>query len=202
MAWTTPATAVVGAVLTAAWLNTNVRDNLNWLKDATPIGMILPYGQTTAPSGWLLCDGSAVSRTTYATLFVLLGTTYGNGDGSTTFNLPNLKGRTPVGYNAAETEFDALGETGGAKTHTLVTGELASHAHSIDSQGAHTHTPSAASMGVTGPGAVGATGTAYIAVQPVTDSQGSHNHTAGAAGSGTAHNNLQPYITLGFIIKY
>lgn len=84
----------------------------------SPSGSIMAFGSTTPPSGWLLCDGTAVSRTTYAALFAVIGTTYGAGDGSTTFNLPNLKGRAIVGYNSADTDFDTLGETGGAKTST------------------------------------------------------------------------------------
>jgi microcystin-dependent protein len=64
-------------------------------------GFIQPYAGTAAPTGWLLCDGSAVSRTTYADLFTLIGITYGAGDGTTTFNVPNLKGRFPLGYAAS-----------------------------------------------------------------------------------------------------
>lgn len=82
-------------------------------------GTIHPYAGSTEPVGALLCDGSAVSRTTYAALFAIIGTTYGAGNGSTTFNLPNLKGRVPVGRDAAQAEFDMLGETGGSKTVTL-----------------------------------------------------------------------------------
>lgn len=66
-----------------------------------PTGSILPYAGSSAPTNWLLCDGSAVSRVTYATLFALVSTTYGSGDGSTTFNLPNLKNRIPIGAGAA-----------------------------------------------------------------------------------------------------
>jgi microcystin-dependent protein len=80
-------------------------------------GFVNPFAGSAAPSGWLICDGSAVSRTTYASLFAVIGTTYGSGNGSTTFNLPNLKGRFPVGRDAAQTEFDTLGKTGGAKSH-------------------------------------------------------------------------------------
>ena len=80
-------------------------------------GMISPWAGTSIPSGWLLCDGSAVSRTTYSPLFTVIGTTYGAGDGSTTFNLPNLKGRVPFGQDTTQGEFDVLGESGGAKTH-------------------------------------------------------------------------------------
>lgn len=81
----------------------------------TPVGLISMYSGTTAPTGWLICDGSAISRTTYATLFGVIGTTYGSGDGSTTFNLPNLKGKVPVGLNSSDTDFDTIGETGGGK---------------------------------------------------------------------------------------
>lgn len=81
----------------------------------TPVGLISMYSGTTAPTGWLICDGSAISRTTYATLFGVIGTTYGSGDGSTTFNLPNLKGKVPVGLNSGDTDFDTIGETGGGK---------------------------------------------------------------------------------------
>jgi microcystin-dependent protein len=63
-------------------------------------GMVFPYAAATAPTGFLLCDGAAVSRTTYADLFTLIGTTYGAGDGATTFNVPNLRGRVIVGYSA------------------------------------------------------------------------------------------------------
>lgn len=106
---------------------------------APPIGALMPYAASTAPNGWLLCDGSAISRTTYSALFAVISTTYGVGDGATTFNVPNLKGKVVVGFNSAETEFDALAETGGTKTHTLSTDEVASHAHTTDSQGVHSH---------------------------------------------------------------
>ena len=87
------------------------------------------YGGSTAPTGYLLCDGSAVSRTTYADLYTAIGTTYGVGDGSTTFNVPNVKGKVPVGRDNGDTSFDTLGETGGEKTHTLTIAEMPSHTH-------------------------------------------------------------------------
>jgi microcystin-dependent protein len=80
----------------------------------------------TPPTDWLLCDGTAVSRTTYSALFGIVGTTYGTGDGSTTFNLPDLKGRVAVGRDIGQTEFDTLGETGGSKT------SVAPHTHAVD----------------------------------------------------------------------
>ena len=81
-------------------------------------GAIVMWPTATVPTGYLLCDGQAVSRSTYADLFAVIGTSFGAGDGSTTFNVPNLKGRQVVGRDAAQAEFDTLGETGGAKTHT------------------------------------------------------------------------------------
>ena len=80
------------------------------------IGFIYETSSSVIPPGFLLADGSAVSRTAYAELFARIGTTYGAGDGSTTFNLPNRKGRVGIGRDTGQTEFDTLGETGGAKT--------------------------------------------------------------------------------------
>ncbi len=129
------------------------KDEINLLDgkttlDSTPTGAITMYGGATAPTDWLLCDGSAVSRTTYSTLFTAISTTYGVGDGSTTFNLPDLKGKFPVGLNSTDEDFDALGETGGAKTKTIAqanlpnisTGAGTAHTHT---QNAHTHTQNA-----------------------------------------------------------
>lgn len=84
-------------------------------KDPNPLpaGSIMAWGSNTIPANWLLCDGSAVSRTTYASLYAAVGTTYGVGDGSSTFNLPNLKGRMPMGKDATVASFNTLANTGG-----------------------------------------------------------------------------------------
>ncbi len=121
----------------------------------------MPYAGSAAPTGWLLCDGSAVSRGTYAGLFAVIGTTYGGGDGSTTFNLPNLKGRYPAGRDSSQGEFDTLGESGGAKTHTLAGSEIPSHSHPI---GGSTGGESAGHVHTVDPPAAG------------TSSDGSHSH--------------------------
>lgn len=89
-----------------------------------PAGVLVPYGGAAAPVGWLLCDGAAVSRATYADLFTAIGTAYGSGDGSTTFNVPDMQGRAPFG-KGTHTEVDALGDNEGA----LLANRTPSHHH-------------------------------------------------------------------------
>lgn len=151
------------------------------INDSSPIGAIQAYGGDTAPDGWLICDGSLVSRTTYSELFDVIGETYGAGDGSTTFNLPDLKGRAIIGEGtgtATDATAHSLGDAGGKETHTLDITEMPSHNHSGSTLG---WTPS--NMG---------SGNAFRAV-----TDGSTNNT----GGGQAHNNMQPYLVCNYIIK-
>jgi len=151
----------------------------------SPVGSVIMFAGAAAPTNYLFCRGQAVSRSTYATLFALVRTTYGAGDGSTTFNLPNLQTRVVAGLDATgspEAEFDALGETGGAKTHTLTTAEIPSHTHTIDAR----ENPVSGSLGSLGLSNAGGTIT---------------TRTSNATGGGGAHNNLQPYIVLNYIIR-
>jgi microcystin-dependent protein len=111
-----------------------------------PVGAIVPYGGTTAPDGWLLCDGTAISRATYATLYDVIGTAYGVGNGTTTFNVPDLRQRFPMGLATSGTG-STLGSTGGTidHTHTATTGTpsattvVQSGAGSTVASSAHTH---------------------------------------------------------------
>jgi microcystin-dependent protein len=105
-----------------------------------PVGAIMPYAGTTAPTGWLFCNGSNISRSTYATLFSAIGTTYGAGDGSTTFSLPNLISRYLSGASTmGSSPSTGVGTTSGATTVTLETANLPSHSHDAGTLSAGTH---------------------------------------------------------------
>jgi microcystin-dependent protein len=104
---------------------------------------MMPYGAPTAPAGWLPCDGRAVSRTTFATLFSIISTNWGAGDGSSTFNVPDFRGRVPLGVGTGDSgTLYALGAKGGEEKHQLLLAELALHAHAITDL-PHNHTQSA-----------------------------------------------------------
>lgn len=163
----------------------------------SPIGSIIMYGGTSAPTGYLLCDGTAVSRTTYSTLFAITSTSFGVGDNSTTFNLPDLRQRFPLGKAASGTG-STLGGTGGTIDH-LHTIDPASTATSSD--GSHNHTgvtgtPSATAQATAlGPAVASGTHTHTIS------SDGAHTHTVDIAvfNSGTAN---PPFQAVNYIIKY
>lgn len=173
-----------------------------------PTGVVNAFSGTAAPNGWLLCDGSAVSRATYANLFAVIGSTYGPGDGSTTFNTPNLKGRVIAGVDAAQSEFAALNQTGGEKTHKLTVAEMPSHTHTQNShshtQDPHNHFYNSGSPTTTTGTRLADTSTA--AAHTITSSDTTATNQATTAtnqntgGDGT-HNNLQPYLVLNYIIK-
>ena len=159
-----------------------------------PTGALMPYAGSSAPTGYLLCDGSAVSRTTYATLFGVISTTYGAGDTTTTFNLPDLRGRLPMGAGTgtgggasgtgAPTGGSALtarsrGAWLGEETHTLTTTEMPAHTHTV--QASNTQGGSGTKVAI-------GTGSATAI-------------TSDSSGSDGAHNNVQPVIVVNYIIK-
>ncbi len=172
--------------------------------EGIPTATIIPWSDTSVPSGYLDCNGAAVSRSTYAALFAIIGTTYGAGDGSSTFNVPDLEDNVPVGKSNNK----SLASTGGSNTTpithtgnisgstanaTLSTPQLASHSHS---QG-----------GSSGPQVVGPDGrpTRYYSPSNTgsAGSGGGHSHNMSANFSGGTSNPsvLQPYLSINYIIK-
>jgi len=170
-------------------------DNTQWVPIGSKVGDILFWGGTeaNAPTGFSICDGAAISRTTFALLFDVIGTTFGIGDGSTTFNLPDLQ--TANRFPRAATNDGGVGDTGGAATHALTTGELATHSHGVTDSG-HVHTIPAS-------GSAGSTTLALnsAAVGTINTSSVTTGITIDNTGSGTAHNNEPQFIDFHYIIS-
>lgn len=169
-------------------------------------GLIIPWTDTSVPTGYLECNGAAVSRSTYADLFTIIGTTYGSGDGSTTFGLPNLQDDVVVGRSGTKT----LASTGGANTvnqagnisvntgnRSLSTPTISSHNHPYTAK--RTGPGSARFIG-SGSGGNRATNNVAASIG-ARGGNGGHNHPASATFSGGAKSVLQPYLTLIYIIK-
>ena len=169
--------------------------------EGIPTATIVPWTSASVPSGFLECAGAAVSRSTYAALFAIIGTTYGAGDGSTTFNVPNLQDNVAIGKSPTKT----VGSTGGANTvtptgniagstanATLTTAQLASHSHSggANSSGPYSNSNPTPRNNPSNQQDTGSTGSG---------SGHSHNMSANFAGSATSV--VQPYLTVMYIIK-
>ena len=158
---------------------------------------------TTAPKGFLLEDGSAISRTTYSDLFAVIGTTYGAGDGNTTFNLPDSRGRTAVNRNTSDAEFTTIGQKTGSKTEIITIAQLPSHTHV---QNAHDHNSGRPNLYVAAnaPGTAVTTargsafGFAYNTTTPAPAAVATNQNTGGGGG----HNNIQPSIVKLSVLKF
>jgi microcystin-dependent protein len=132
-----------------------------------PVGTIMPYVGNTAPTGWLLCQGQAVSSATYPKLAVECGTKFGTAPAGQ-FRLPDLKGRVIAGLDSSQTEFDAIGKTGGAKSVTLTVSNMPAHTHTTPD---HTHTASTSGLSASSAGDHSHTAS--------TDTTGAHFHNTG-----------------------
>lgn len=171
-----------------------------------PSGVIFDYAGSSVPTGWLVCDGSAVSRTTYANLFTAIGATWGAGDGSTTFNVPDLRGRAAIGSGQGSGLTNrTLAGTGGEETHVLSVAELAAHNHPASDSG-HGHgltqtglavqnDPASTQGMMVSPSGVKAQG------DPISVNTGNASVSTSNTGSGTGHNNMQPFAVVTKIIK-
>lgn len=188
-----------------------------------PLGIVQLWAGTESniPSGYALCDGRQLNRTTYAKLFAVIGTQFNtakswNGNTQTTspemFRLPDLRGRFVVGKNesANESEYATIGNTGGEKKHTLTESEMPSHTHTASTQsaGGHTHTatPSTTYKGsASGKYLNFQTGNSNTnsGFSVSISSAGAHTHTmtVGSVGSGAAHENRPPYYVLAYIMR-
>ncbi len=152
-------------------------------------GEIRMYAGSEEPIGWMKCDGRAISRTTYAELFAAIGTTYGVGDESTTFNIPDFRGRFPIGVGtgtASDATNRVLGQLGGSERITLNVDQLPAHKHRISYR--------------TGVVATGTSGMYYF--DPGTAGTWHNSPSIDNTGGGESHGNMPPYITINFIICY
>ena len=166
-------------------------------------GIIVPWSDSVIPTGFLACNGAAVSRSTYAALFAVIGTNYGVGDGSTTFNVPDLTDRTCVGRSPTKSQYSTGGAntvtvtgnvSGSAGNTTISTPLLASHNHPASGAGNNAQ-PKRGFTLINNLGAIpgGSTGGA--------GGGGAHGHSASGNFTGGSNSTLQPYLTVKYIIK-
>jgi microcystin-dependent protein/acetyltransferase-like isoleucine patch superfamily enzyme len=176
---------VSGNVCAAAYYGSG--SNLTGLP-SMPTGAIITWTVTAAPSGYHSCNGAAISRSTYSALFAIVSSLYGDGDGSSTFNVPDLRGRFMAGYNESTSRFTsvttgmvvgtAIGNTGGVQAVTLTTAQMPSHTHSVPVEG------SGSNDGI-----------------DIINAGNDGSVTTGATGGGGAHSNIPPVIMLHYMIK-
>jgi microcystin-dependent protein len=180
---------------------------------ASAVGSVADYAGATAPNGWLLCYGQAVSRETYADLFTAISTTYGEGDAETTFNVPDLRGRVVAGQDdmggssanrltdqSGGLDGDVLGDTGGTETHELTSGENGPHKHFVFANEVASDNGDAVVTNITQSKRGTSDGSSSSNWNAKATSSAATVGLTSETGSGTAHNNVQPTIILNKII--
>lgn len=178
----------------------SVKTNAGFL-DNVPIGCGMDWFTDTAPDNWMLCQGQAISRTTYAQLFAIIGTTYGIGDGITTFNLPDFRGRTGVGKSATGI-FNNLGNEAGTETNTLTVEQLPSHSHTVNDPGhSHSYTFTSGSAVNNFDHFQNQAGLETLNYSSASTSNSLTRISINNTGGGQAVNNIQPSIVINKIIK-
>lgn len=168
--------------------------------EGIPTGTIVPWSDSSLPTGFLECNGAAVSRTTYAALFAIVGTTYGAGDGSTTFNVPDLQDNVAVGKSNNK----ALASSGGANTVTStgnVAGSTANATLTEAQLASHNHPSLAAGFTPNGPGGAPTNPSQSPRTTGSAGSDSGHSHNMSANFVGDATSVLQPYLTIIYVIK-
>lgn len=177
-----------------------------------PSGAMMDFGGTVPPTGWLVCDGSAISRTTYAALFTAIGVLWGVGDGSTTFNIPSMSRRTTMGAggSGSATIGNTVGNVGGEETHTLITAEIPAHSHTANvSDPGHTHVSKSDATTINRLAAVAGGSASQMAhgngggaeVYSIGSSTTGIGVSTNNTGGDGAHNNVQPAAIVLKIIK-
>ncbi|ADO67181.1 hypothetical protein crov148 [Cafeteria roenbergensis virus] len=164
-----------------------------------PVGTIFPFAGANAPTGYLVCDGSDISRNTYARLFSIIANTYGPGNGETTFSLPDLRGRTLIGVGTGSGLTPRnLADIGGTETHTLTLNEIPQHSHNVEVSNL-VHKDGADTVG--NPDATGDELNLKNSISNTFTSGGINGRTNPNVAS-DAHNNMQPFMTINYIIRY
>lgn len=158
--------------------------------DMTPTGSFMMWAgdAATPPTGYLLARGGTVLIADYPDLYAVLGTSWG-GNGTTTFGVPDMRGRVPVGVNPGDSDFGTLNQAVGAKTHTLTAAQMPVHGHEVSQPGVLAQLVNTAAADAGG------------AVNRYTIANGTGSFRAQNAGGGGSHNNIQPSRTVNFIIK-